>query len=58
MSKSINVWSKYADTPAYVIKRESVRSRDKRASGKREVRIVVESILWNTSDDESGDNNG
>lgn len=55
MSKSTNVWSKYADTPTYVQKRESVRSRDKRASQKRDVRIHVNAILKYSTDEESGD---
>jgi len=57
MSKSVNVWSKYADTPAYIVKRERVRDSDSRGTQKREVRIMVEGILQYTSDDESGDDN-
>jgi len=57
MSKSTNVWSKYADTPTYIVKRESVRSRDKRASQKRNVRIHVDAILKDSTDVEGGDDN-
>ena len=56
MSKSTNVWSKYADTPTYVVKRESVRSRNKRASQKRDVRVHVDAILKDSTN-ESGDDN-
>lgn len=56
MSKSTNVWSKYADKPTYVIKRERVRTRDKRASQKRDVRVLVNAILEDSTD-ESGDDN-
>ena len=44
MSKSKNVWSKYADTPAYIVKRERVRTRDSRATDKREVRVLLQAI--------------
>ena len=55
MSKSKNVWSKYADKPAYIVPRERVRTRDKRAAQKREVRVLLTSILKYS--DESGDDN-
>jgi hypothetical protein len=54
MSKSKNVWSKYAEKPDYVVRRESVRERDFRGRVKRDVRVLVDSILEDTLD-ESGD---
>lgn len=55
MSKSKNVWSKYADKPAYIVKRERVRERDYRGRAKRDVRVTIQSILKDSS--ESGDDN-
>jgi hypothetical protein len=59
MSRSKNVRSRYQELPVHV--RESIvqrdlsgkpRSRDQRARDKHEMRVVVESILENTGDDD------
>jgi hypothetical protein len=59
MSRSFNVRSRYQELPKHV--RQSIierdlsgkpRSRNERARDKHEMRVVVDSILENTNDDD------